>query len=218
MDFIDFKATVASDQEVGSEDEVSDVDSLHSFIDDNTEVENDRTCYYAFENATKSVDETLAEECNESMREIDEMNEISNFCETSEDENEVDDFKDVEKRIEKFEETLYPSGDDKSENNSFVYTILFALRFNVSDKIDVCDEKEIQETIEDHLFLKLFKNRDRFQLELNNRKFNLQCIEINEILADSSYFLRVFELRKQFRHLTLKNQKNRKLTIIKLSN
>ena len=124
------------------------------------------------------------------------MNEISNFCETSEDENEVDDFKDVEKRIEKFEEMLYPSGDDKSENNSFVYGILFALRFNVPYKIDVCDEKEIQETIEDHLFLKLFENRDRFQLELNNRKFNLQCIEINEILADSSYFLRIFELRK----------------------
>ena len=40
------------------------------------------------------------------MREIDEMNEISNFCETSGDENEVDNFKDVEKRIEKFEETL----------------------------------------------------------------------------------------------------------------
>ena len=67
MDFIDFEATVASDQEVGSEDEVSDVDSLHSFIDDNTEVENDRTCHYAFENATKSVEEALAEEFNESM-------------------------------------------------------------------------------------------------------------------------------------------------------
>ena len=136
------------------------------------------------------------------------MNEISNFCETSEDKNEVDDFKDVEKRIEKFEEMLYPSGDDKSENNSFVYGILFALRFNVPYKIDVCDEKEIQETIEDHLFLKLFENRDRFQLELNNRKFNLQCTEINEILAHSSYFLKVFELRKV--HFK-KPHKNRKL-------
>ena len=138
------------------------------------------------------------------------MNEISNFCETSEDGNEGDDFKDVEKRIEKLEETLYPSGDeDKSENNSFVYPILFALMFNVSDKIDVCDEKEIQEeTLEDHLFLKLFENRDRFQLELNNRKFNLQCTEINEILAHSSYFLKVFELRKV---LFKKPHKNRKL-------
>ena len=78
------------------------------------------------------------------------------------------------------------------------------MRFNISDKINVCDEKEIQETIEDHLFFRLFENRDRFQLELNIRKFNLHYIEINEILADSSYFLRLFELRKQFRHLTLK--------------
>ena len=67
MDFIDFEATVASDQKVGSEDEFSDVDSLNSFTDDNTEIEYNRTCYCAFENATKSVDETLAEEFNESM-------------------------------------------------------------------------------------------------------------------------------------------------------
>ena len=61
------------------------------------------------------------------------------------------------------------------ENNSFAYAILFALRFNVSDKIDVCDEKEIQETIEDQLFLKLFENRGRFQLGVDNKKFNLYC-------------------------------------------
>ena len=81
------------------------------------------------------------------------------------------------------------------ENNSFTYAILFAL-INVSDKIDVCDEKEIQETIEDQLFLKLFENRSRFQLGVDNKKINLHCTEINEILADSSYFLRVFELKK----------------------
>ena len=80
MDFIAFEPTVASDQEVGSVDEVSDIDSLHSFIDDNTETENDRTCYYVFENEIKSVDETLAEKLNEGMREIDERNETANFC------------------------------------------------------------------------------------------------------------------------------------------
>ena len=53
MDFTDFEATVASDNEVGSEDEVSDVDSLKCFIDDKTEIEEDRTCYYKFKNATK---------------------------------------------------------------------------------------------------------------------------------------------------------------------
>ena len=62
MDFIDFEATVATNNEVGSEDEVSDIDSLKSFIDDKTEVEEDRTRYHRFENSSKSVDESLAEE------------------------------------------------------------------------------------------------------------------------------------------------------------
>ena len=54
MECIDFKAMVASDSEVGSEDEVSDVDSLKSFIvNDKTEVEEEdssRTFYRNFEN------------------------------------------------------------------------------------------------------------------------------------------------------------------------
>ena len=93
MDFIDFEATVASDNEVGSEDEVSDVDSLKSFIGDKTKIEEDRTCYYKFENATKSISETLAEEFDESMREIEDLNEVSNFCESSEEEGGLDEFK-----------------------------------------------------------------------------------------------------------------------------
>ena len=42
MDFVDFEATIASDNEVGSKDEVSDIDSLKSFIDDNMELQEDR--------------------------------------------------------------------------------------------------------------------------------------------------------------------------------
>ena len=95
MDFTDFEATVASDNEVGSEDEVSDVDSLKSFIDDKTEIEEDRMCYYKFENATKSIDETLAEEFDESIREIGDLNEVSIFCESSEEEGKIDEFKEV---------------------------------------------------------------------------------------------------------------------------
>ena len=75
MEFIGFKATTASDKEVGSEDEVSDVDSLKSFIDDDnkTEIEKDRTFYRNFENVTKPVDETLAEEFHESIREVENL-------------------------------------------------------------------------------------------------------------------------------------------------
>ena len=102
MEFIDFEATTANDNEVGSEDEVSDVDSLKSFIDDDgkTEIEEDRIFYRNFENVTKPVDETLAEESNESMREVEKFDEVINYCESSKKEDEVDEFQDVEKRIE----------------------------------------------------------------------------------------------------------------------
>ena len=211
MEFIDFEATTASDNEVGSEDEVSGVDSLKYFIDDDdkTETEEDRTFYRNFENVTKLVDETLAEEFNESMREVEKFNEVSNFCESCEEEGEVDEFKDVEKRNKKFEETLHPVTAEGSEEgtNSFVYAVLFALRFDVSEKFKVCTENELQETIGSSLFLKLFENKDKFKLELDDHKFNLQFMETNEILVNSSYFLRVYELRKKFRHLSLKNPK-----------
>ena len=157
MDFIDFEATVASDNEVGSEDEFSDIDSLKSFIN---------------KNAAKSIDETSAEEFDESMHEIEGLNEISNFCESSEEEGEIDRFKEVEKRIEKFEGTLHPStiGGEEGASNFFVYAILFALRFDVSEKLDACNEKELQKAIGCNLFLKLFENRDKFRLELDNHK------------------------------------------------
>ena len=45
MEFVNFEAVVASDNEVGSKDEVSDVDFLESFIDDKTEVEKNRKYY-----------------------------------------------------------------------------------------------------------------------------------------------------------------------------
>ena len=51
-----------------------------------------------FENVSKPVDETLAEEFNKSMREVEKFDEVSNFCKSSEKEGEVDEFKDVEKR------------------------------------------------------------------------------------------------------------------------
>ena len=126
----------------------------------------------------------------------------------------MDEFKDVGKGIEKFEEMLHPvtANGSEEETNSFVYTDLFALRFDVSEEFKVCTEIELQETISSSLFLKLFENKDSFKLELDNHKCNLQYMEINDILANSSYFLRVYELRKKLRHLSLKNPK--KQTIV----
>ena len=135
MEFIGFPASV--EDNAGSEDEVSDVDFLKSFVDDlDAEDENDRRFYRNFENITRPVDEALREEFDESMREAEQFHEVSNFCESSEEEGEADVFKDVGKRIKKSEETLHPivDADNEDGQNSFVYATLYALGFDISEK------------------------------------------------------------------------------------
>ena len=128
-DFIDFEVSVYdNNKNEEKDDEVSDsdLDSLKSFIDDNDEIENDRTFYQKFENVTTSIDDVLKEEYDKSIVDIQKVD-VSNFCETSEEEIEIDEFKDTEKRIEKFEETLFQvsmgNDDDENNYNSFVNAV-----------------------------------------------------------------------------------------------
>ena len=157
-DFIDFEATVqtSDDDEVvrngDLQEQVSDCSDLESFTDDNeTEEENDRSFYQHFNNVDKSIDETLTEENNESIVDTENFDYFSNFCETSEEEGEIDDFKDSEKRIQKFEDTVFPSTDDENLN-SFTNAILFALRLNISQKTNICDEAELKECVGEKIF------------------------------------------------------------------
>ena len=76
---------------------VSDVDSS---IDNNEKIgESDATFYRQLENIDRPVDETLKEEYEQSLAEIKNFDEFSNFCESTEDElGKVDEFKDSAKR------------------------------------------------------------------------------------------------------------------------
>ena len=152
-DFSDFEVSVEdSNTNEENDDKVSDseLDSLKSFIDDNDEIENDRTFYQKFENVTTSIDDVLKEEHDKSIVDIQKID-VSNFCETSEEEIEIeiDEIKDTEKRIEKFKETLFPvstenddddddDDDDENNYNSFVNAIFFAITFYVEQKADLC--------------------------------------------------------------------------------
>ena len=84
-DFIDFEVSVEdNNQNEEKDDEVSDsdLDSLKSFIDDNDEIENDRTFYQKCENVATCIDDVLKEECDKSIVDIETIH-VSNFCETS---------------------------------------------------------------------------------------------------------------------------------------
>ena len=195
-DFTGFEVSVEdNNKNEEKDDEVSDsdLDSLKPFIDDNDEIENDRTFYQKFENVTTSIDDVLKEEYDKSIVDIQKID-VSNFCETSEEQIEIVGFKDTEKRKEKFKETLFSvsrdNDDDENIYNSFVNAIFFALRFNVAQKTDLCRLAELRELVDNNLFTQL--NQEKFNIILDYQKFNKQCHEVNILLAKHRCFLRVF--------------------------
>ena len=132
-DFIDFEVSVENkNKNEESEDEISDsdLDSLKPFIDDNDEIENDRTFYQSFQNVTTSIDDVLKEEYDKSIVDNQKID-VSNFCERSED-IEIDEFKDTKKGIENLKKTFFQSQQKtmmmmKNNYNSFVSAIFFAI-------------------------------------------------------------------------------------------
>ena len=88
--FIDFEVGVEADAE--ENDEVSeydsDLDSLSSFID-NQENDNNVSFYQTFNNVETDIDETLKTEYEEGLYDIEHFDEISNLCESSEEELEI---------------------------------------------------------------------------------------------------------------------------------
>ena len=92
------------------EAEVSDDSSIDGNADDNID---DPSFYRALENV-RDTDKILAEELEESYREIDNFDDISNFCD-SEDELEPEyDFTDKVKRTENFEDTFISKDREQS--------------------------------------------------------------------------------------------------------
>ena len=114
------------------DDELSEYShSSESFTDDDDEDDAllSRSFYHKFQNIKVSADETLEKEYKKTLVDIENL-ECSNFCETSEEEREICEFKDVEKRVEKSKGTLLsqPSENENENLNSFVNAILFAIR------------------------------------------------------------------------------------------
>ena len=73
-DFIDFEVSVEDNNKNEEKDDKvsdSDFDSLKSLIDDNDEIENDRTFYRKFKNVKTSI--VLKEESDKSIVDIQKM-------------------------------------------------------------------------------------------------------------------------------------------------
>ena len=116
----------------------------------------DNVCdYYRFENVIRSVGNTLEDAFIESSKDLENNNDVSNFCGNSNEEVvEIDDFERSNKKVNKFEESLLiPHGQDLVD--SLFYSICFAVRFFKSDKSDWFDDSEIEEVLGPDLYNQL---------------------------------------------------------------
>ena len=196
-DFINFEADIeGDDEEIGEEDDevsnISDVDSENSFID-NQEVKTDVSFYRHFANVENVIEQVLKDAYNEALEDIETFDEISNLCEGSEEEPEIDDFKNFEVDIKKFNESLFPRVDVEHEkvHNQLSSVILYALRFDKTGLKDMCNKDEFENFIDKSLAEEL-NQPEKFEFIIDLQKFQNMCYEINTILSKHNYFLRVF--------------------------
>ena len=97
--FIDFKVDDEADAEENEvSDSDSDWDSLLSFID-NQENCNELSFYRSFNNVENEINETLKTEYEDGLKDLENLDEISNLCESSKEELENDDFKILKRKL-----------------------------------------------------------------------------------------------------------------------
>ena len=146
-DYIEFEAEA---EDIEHDDEFSDFSdnvSENSFIDDQ-DFNTDVNFYRGFTNVENDIEQVLRECYEESLKDLDDCDKISNLCYGSEEESEIDNFKNFEAAAKKFGETLFPRVDVKDQkiHNQICYAILYALRFDKDGFKDKCDKTQFQKS------------------------------------------------------------------------
>ena len=161
--------------------------------------------YYGFTNDSREYGDAI----QDSFSGFDYNQEASNYC-NDDDElfDEIDEFMDFKSRVEKFKKTLIsPQG--LNNKNSFFYSILYAIRYQLTDKFDDVDDEQIKVDIGAEICDKTQPLKNFLKLDLDILNFENQCLTINRILSKNGLFLRVFELKDKF-HFVIKQAPEKK--------
>ena len=213
----DFLLTEAVDEDTATTD-VNDEGNIdmtlsdEEFIDDSV-IEQDVTEYYGFTNVSKDYTEAV----QDSFSYFDYDQEANNYCvEDDLHDIKIDEVKDYKSRVDKFAKTLLnPQG--LNNKDSFFCSILFAIRYRLTDKFDTVDnDEQIKADIGAETFDEIYSLKDILKLDLDILNFENQCNKINQILNKNSLFLSVFEFKQKF-HCLIKQDPENKNVVRELS-
>ena len=145
--------------------------SDEEFIDD--EPQNELGNFYPyFTNVSRSYDDAMRD-----FENVDNL-EARNYFDSDEEEEEIDEFVNFESKVTLFKQSLInPQGLENPD--SFFYSILYAIRNKLTDKIDSIDEENLK--IDVGLALSHFelKNKFRYLIKQNSKQKNI----ISEVSA-----------------------------------
>ena len=89
--------------------------------------------------------------------------------------------------------------------NYFFYSILYAVRYHLTKKINTAADEQIKVDIGAEIFDEILPLKNFLKLNLDIFTFENQCYVVNQILNKNNLFLRIFELKNKFRYITQTN-------------
>ena len=97
-----------------------------------------------------------------------------------------------------------------SKQENFYLTLLPSIRFVKSNKVDLSVEEDIEKEIGFDLYSKIKAIKDICVLDLNCDTFEEMCYQVNNILLNEKMFLRIYEIKDNFRYLFHENKDTKK--------
>ena len=149
------------------------------FIDDRP-VNETNDFYPYFTNVSRSYDDAMQD-----FENVDDLEARNYFASDDDEEDEINDL--FEAKVKLFKETLInPHGLENLD--SFFYSILYAMRYKLTEKKDETDEEELKKDVGLALFHDLFEIKSLLRLDLDVLNFENQCFKINTILTKYNMF------------------------------
>ena len=88
----------------------------------------------------------------------------------------------------------------------FFFAILYAIRFQLTEKTNPCeDEDKLKNDINIVDLIELFLIKNKLKLDFDILNFEQQCHQVNQILNKYNLFLKVCELKQKFRLIVKQN-------------
>ena len=202
-DLIHFEAEVSGSDI--SENEIEDVsEEMKSFINDNSESDNEDTENLEFVNSEINIDEANRRIEQEALARIADCEDYSNLSYVSEeDESSVFEFPDALTHMNNFKSSLLPKNTEESIHHNFIRVILYKIRQITENKTNICNEEALKEN---EIIKQIIEQLsvENFDFSLDLQEFNRVCYQINEVLTEHKFFLRVFEQRNKYRNILIK--------------